>query len=784
MGKKKSHSKNPKPQNEDLLSTLEDFTKKENWDKFFTLRGTEDSFEWYAEWPQLKPSLIPLMSSSSSPSSSSSSASEPLQILVPGCGNSRLSEHLYDAGFHDITNVDFSKVVISDMLRRNVRDRPRMRWRVMDITSMLFDDGTFDVVLDKGGLDALMEPEFGTELGDKYLSEVKRVLKLGGKFICLTLAESHVLGLLFPKFRFGWKLTLHCIPQKLSSKASLNTFMVVAVKGDSSVVDELTLSFDHSSIGCNGEQGRGFYAALQAESQIRKNYLAGSDIIYSLEDLKLGARSDLMELNPGRRVQLTLGGGGSISRYRAVVLDAQLESVPFLYHCAVFIVPKTRGQEWLFSSEEGQWMVVESAKAARLIMIRLDSSHADLSMEQIQKNLSPLVKLLEPAKHDIGAQIPFMTAGDGIKHRKIVHQVTSQFTGRITVEDVIYENVEEHLASVSPSKEPVFRRLTFQRTEGLVQSEALLINKTSEILADEGGENKLVAPVKSKEKVKPKSNQSQQSLTSELSNNMQVDHSFVASSYHTGIIAGFTLILSYLERIAASGGKVEALVIGLGAGLLPMILHQCMHFLHIEAVELDPVVVRLAKEYFGFLEDERLKVHIADGIQFLQNLAKCSPLEVGDNNIPEGSISDQLSVTNNTQNILIRKLDIIVIDVDSSDSSSGLSCPAADFVEDSFFASVKDNLSEQGLFIINLVSRSPSIKEMVVSRMNEVFSHLYCLQLEEDVNEVLFAVNSNMCVKEENISETASELQKLLKFENQERSQDIVNMAKKIRCLK
>lgn len=47
-----------------------------------------------------------------------------------------------------------------------------------------------------------------------------------------------------------------------------------------------------------------------------------------------------MELNPGRRVQLTLGGGGSISRYRAVVLDAQLESVPFLYHCAVFIVPK------------------------------------------------------------------------------------------------------------------------------------------------------------------------------------------------------------------------------------------------------------------------------------------------------------------------------------------------------------------------------------------------------------------------------------------------------------
>ncbi|KNA05602.1 hypothetical protein SOVF_188840, partial [Spinacia oleracea] len=252
MGKKKS-SQNPKPQQQqqdDLLSTLGDFTKKENWDKFFTLRGADDSFEWYADWPQLKPPLFSLLS----PSSSSSSSSEKLQILVPGCGNSKLSEHLYDAGFHDITNLDFSKVVISEMLRRNVRDRPRMRWRVMDITSMQLADGTFDVVLDKGGLDALMEPEFGSKLGDQYLSEVKRVLKPGGKFICLTLAESHVLGLLFPKFRIGWKITLHCIPQKPSSKPSLNTFMVVAVKGDSSVVDEIVSSFDQSSIDCNKEQ--------------------------------------------------------------------------------------------------------------------------------------------------------------------------------------------------------------------------------------------------------------------------------------------------------------------------------------------------------------------------------------------------------------------------------------------------------------------------------------------------------------------------------------------------
>lgn len=131
MGKKKTQQ--PSATTDDLLSTLGDFTSKENWDSFFTIRGSNDSFEWYAEWPQLRDSLLPLLQQQQQPSSSSSAS---LQILVPGCGNSRLSEHLYDAGFEDIINIDFSKVVISDMLRRNVRDRPNMRWRMMEMTQM------------------------------------------------------------------------------------------------------------------------------------------------------------------------------------------------------------------------------------------------------------------------------------------------------------------------------------------------------------------------------------------------------------------------------------------------------------------------------------------------------------------------------------------------------------------------------------------------------------------------------------------------------------------------
>jgi len=112
-----------------ILGTLGDFTSRENWDNFFALRGTGDSFEWYAEWPDLQAPLLELLGAAAV-------AGAAPEVLVPACGSSALSERLYDAGFRRVTNVDFSRVVVADMLRRHARARPEMRWRVMDITDM------------------------------------------------------------------------------------------------------------------------------------------------------------------------------------------------------------------------------------------------------------------------------------------------------------------------------------------------------------------------------------------------------------------------------------------------------------------------------------------------------------------------------------------------------------------------------------------------------------------------------------------------------------------------
>lgn len=75
-----------------------------------------------------------------------------------GCGNSSLSEDMYRDGFHNITNVDYSAIVIENMKNRSAETRS-MQWLVMDIKDLKFECGSFDVVMEKATLDALLVGE-------------------------------------------------------------------------------------------------------------------------------------------------------------------------------------------------------------------------------------------------------------------------------------------------------------------------------------------------------------------------------------------------------------------------------------------------------------------------------------------------------------------------------------------------------------------------------------------------------------------------------------------------
>ena len=80
------------------------------------------------------------------------------------------------------------------------------------------------------------------------------------------------------------------------------------------------------------------------------------------------------------------------------------------------------------------------------------------------------------------------------------------------------------------------------------------------------------------------------------------------------------MVLAYTRMMMAAlllGPQPQRiLVVGLGGGTLPMALTGIYPDARLDAVEIDPAVVRVAKRHFGFAENERLKVHVKDARVF------------------------------------------------------------------------------------------------------------------------------------------------------------------------
>lgn len=75
-----------------------------------------------------------------------------------GCGNSSMSGDMYSAGYHTIANIDYSSVCIRTMSAR-YSHCPGMTWHQMDVRQLSFPDSSFDVILEKATLDAIMVNE-------------------------------------------------------------------------------------------------------------------------------------------------------------------------------------------------------------------------------------------------------------------------------------------------------------------------------------------------------------------------------------------------------------------------------------------------------------------------------------------------------------------------------------------------------------------------------------------------------------------------------------------------
>ena len=61
----------------------------------------------------------------------------------------------------------------------------------------------------------------------------------------------------------------------------------------------------------------------------------------------------------------------------------------------------------------------------------------------------------------------------------------------------------------------------------------------------------------------------------------------------------------------------SALMIGLGGGSMVQHIQKFHAGITMDAVDIDPEIVRLAQEYFAVRPDERLRLHAADGFDFI-----------------------------------------------------------------------------------------------------------------------------------------------------------------------
>lgn len=82
------------------------------------------------------------------------------------------------------------------------------------------------------------------------------------------------------------------------------------------------------------------------------------------------------------------------------------------------------------------------------------------------------------------------------------------------------------------------------------------------------------------------------------------------------------LVLQYTQTAFVGLALAEApkrmLVIGVGGGTLPMFLHKHYPQATIDAVDIDPNVIDVARKFLGFREDATLRAHAADGRAFIE----------------------------------------------------------------------------------------------------------------------------------------------------------------------
>ncbi|VDN20541.1 unnamed protein product [Gongylonema pulchrum] len=402
------------------------------WKQFY--KNASDSFEWYGDFNTFGSILIKYLKSTD-------------KILQIGCGNSELAAQLYDNGYRAVSSIDIDQGVIDKQIARNKTLRPELQFSCCSALDLRSPEDSYNVVLDKGTLDALLpsEKEGAAEEVQKMFAEVCRVLTFGGRYIVVSLAQEHVLRVFLSYFLKNVNFMIRI--EKISDVSwsfAVPAFLLIATKL------RLPIPFPYMELL--------FWPGSAAVKLMDKE-----DVISAVvAEQEFSRFCHLCSKKLSEEATITLSGKDGRPRYRITVIDdAEIHQ---LVSFAVFIVPIGRDNDWIFSTRAGHIALRKQCDKSRLALVSLFRDQTYENMMQVQDELRPYVKKLTPAnlKKSQEPSVEYLSLGE-VDARKTRACGRSTVNGHWVVEDV-------------RSGDSLYRRLIFLSSPGVIQSEARIIS--------------------------------------------------------------------------------------------------------------------------------------------------------------------------------------------------------------------------------------------------------------------------------------------------------------------
>ena len=191
------------------------------------------------------------------------------------------------------------------------------------------------------------------------------------------------------------------------------------------------------------------------------------------------------------------------------------------------------------------------------------------------------------------------------------------------------------------------------------------------------------------------------------------------------------LVLQYTRSAFVGLALAEAprrmLVVGIGGGTLPMFLRKHYPEAAIDAVDIDPQVIDVAKKFLDFREDATLRAHAADGRAFIEAVRE--------------------------------PYDVIFLDAFSSSELP------AHLTTQEFLRAVRRALSPRGVVVGNIWDRYANrLYDSMIRTYQDVFDDLYMLNVPLAGNKILLALPRALALKEEDLESRARDVGERRRF--------------------